>query len=428
MNVRTDRLDALLGAPEPAFCEQIICLSHDPRDTHWWIDLLEDGNTVFDTAGRIRTANLEECLAEVEHSVSRGYRPLLFVPRPMDWPAVYDAIGRYRSFARLYISGRDDQTMRRLLQAPSREVLEAHVNHRLLLVPDLAYGKALDRRLPVSLGDFAPAAHGPEPRVADEGTLFVCRLNPFRLLRVRGDAATSSLTLTQTYRPAGDEQQAEPCEAAISFAGIRLLFPAGQCVLGADQKTLAAAVLASLSQPATVQRPWLDVIARELIQLQRRDAYLSAPLQAALAAMARSREALAALWACLGDAIALTARPRRPGVQVLGAPPKNRPALSLAPLVTRLHCASGYCEIEVLWPPGQAPSSQPVVQVVRQHDDGEVEIGRDRLHTDWWSDRSGISLRIDGLDLTRPEVSWQWDAQILYLRLRERPEATANGP
>jgi hypothetical protein len=427
MNARTDRLDALLGGPEPAFCEQIICLCHDPRDTHWWMDLLEEGATVFDAAGRIRTAKLGECRAEVEQSVSHGYRPLLFVPRPMDWPAVYDEIGRYRSFARLYIYGRDDQAMRRLLQAPSTEVLEAHVNHRRLLVPDLAYGKALDRRLPVSLDDFAPAAHGPEPRMADDGTLFVSRFNPFRLLRMRADEATLSLTLTQSYRTDGAEQRAEPCEAPISFAGIRLLFPAGECVLGADQETLAAAVLASLSQPATAQRPWLQVIAREL--RQRGDAYLSAPLQAALAGMSKSREALAALWACLGDAIAQTTRPRRPGVQVLGAPPRNRTALALGPLVTRVHCASQSCEIEVIWPPGQAPSSHPVVQVARHHAGGEVEIGREQLHTDWWSDLSGVSLRIDGLDLKRPEVSWRWDAlnKILYLRLREQPKVSENG-
>jgi hypothetical protein len=152
MDINTT-LDSLEDRKE-AFCERIICLHRPGEYPGWWHALENDDRMLFAPRGRILEASMDAVAMEAKRAVQEGLRPLFFVPRLSDWPEVYEAMDHYQDFGAVYIHGRHDPAMSELLYEPSPDVLEVYAGEGRILVPNVAYGKALDRLLDADLTDF----------------------------------------------------------------------------------------------------------------------------------------------------------------------------------------------------------------------------------------------------------------------------------
>ncbi len=244
--------DLLRRKPE-AFCERIICLYRPGDDPGWWHRLEDDERLLFAPLGRVLEASTDDVAKEAKDAVSNGLRPLFFVPEAAKWPDVLEAMGHYQSFGSLYVYGRDDETMRELLHGPSVEVLETYAGEGIILVPDLAYGKALDRLLKADLADFERDEAGDRadwwcPRFA-----LVSRLNAFRGLEFEVDCLSGRAALEQFYDsgngPSARPPDREPCSLPISFLDRRLQFEQGRCSLGETQRELIDRMLGQHAIP-----------------------------------------------------------------------------------------------------------------------------------------------------------------------------------
>ena len=140
--------------PPYALCEGILCLHGRDQHPAWWRMLIEVDQVAWEPQGRIREASLDRCRDEVEKLVVEGFRPVLFVPRPADWPRVYDNLGRFRGYAELYVGGRHDATMQQLLQGPSPEVAQICVGGGRVFAPNLDYAKAVECLYPLTVKDL----------------------------------------------------------------------------------------------------------------------------------------------------------------------------------------------------------------------------------------------------------------------------------
>jgi len=374
---------------------------------------------------RLREIPLDQVRWAVEQAVADGYRPHVFVPGPGDWPAVYDALGRYQDFARLWICGRDDRTMTELLHQPAAEVLDVQRSGGYLVVPDLEYGKALDQVLLVTLADFqedtelTPSPDGPQTRYAR-----VSRLNPFRRVTITVNKESSDVHLAQVYFRGDISLTQDICQIPIGLQDIRLQFHGGECHLGHGQEDLAAAVIGWLGLPVADSTPWIRFIAKRLARMpQETGTHLSRALQLALAGFARSREALDALW----QQMEVLPKPtqtfgrRRIGGQVCGVPGATHPPTILAVIVTQLQSTDLGLNVGLEWRRNNKPTRDPAIRVYIQRGAGDEEIAMSRATLHWWPDRSGLTLQLPGNPLQRPAVSWQWDhaSGLLELRFRE---------
>lgn len=248
MNANPYQVNDAPTTPRWSYCERIICLSDPGMAADWWLAYLEpETDPPFAPDGRLQEAPLDRTRQAVQEAVAQGYRPHLFVPRASDWPAVYDVLGPYRDFARLWVCGRDDLVMAELLKRPSEEICEAVRTGGDLVVPDPEYGKALDLVLDTRLQDFHP---DPSLTLSESdrsqtpwqtAAVRVSRLNPFRVLEVELDRMAGKVTLRQFYVTADPAGPREPCEREVCLAdGVRLKFDRGNCDLDREDLQVAA--------------------------------------------------------------------------------------------------------------------------------------------------------------------------------------------
>lgn len=253
-----------LVAPSPfAYCECILSLFAPDQAPGWWLALQDSDKPLFAPHIRIREVPLDQAGQATAEAVADGFRPHLFVPKPCDWPAVYDALGRYQGFARPWVCGRDDETMTRLLHRPSAEVLAAQrSDDTSLSVPSPAYGKILDKVLAAHLDDFRQDPDMPSQLLGPGFSRHtrVSRLNPFRILAVEIDRIGGEVTLNQYYLNTDPQIPKESCNHPIGFAERKQLqFKEGSCLIDRSDSDRFDAIFTWLEMPTllTLTQPEL---------------------------------------------------------------------------------------------------------------------------------------------------------------------------
>ena len=243
------------------YCERIICLWSETVPRGWWHELEDEQELLFATGGRIVEAPLAEASKAVAAAVHAGCRPVLFVPSPMDWPLVSDALDPYRASADLLVWTRDDDLMRDLLHFPSAEIQAIAGTKGTIIVPNVAYGRHLDLLLPVSLGDFIA-----EPMSAcrqnDTTFTYFSRLNPFRQIELAITPNVTRATLKQFYL--GDESTSQAaCTLPVQTGDEPLIFDSnGHCLLAPAQHPLSLIVRALHPALWRVESIWRTLVGR----------------------------------------------------------------------------------------------------------------------------------------------------------------------
>lgn len=278
------KIDRLSLSFKRLFCERIICLYRPGFEAGWW-QVLEDGDyPLFAPSGRIVEAPLAAVAEQARRAVDEGFRPVFFIPHASDWPRVYEALEHYQGFAQLYVYGRHDQVMRQLLYHPSQEILEAYTGEGRLVVPNLAYGKALDSRFEAHLSDFdLTGVDNQQPLMPI--FQFIYRPNNFRRLDMKLDCKTGTADFSQFYQ---QKNRIESCNRLVRFRDWRLEFTDGECPMG-QRHDLIKAIAEWFEFPIQYQgwEPQEDAPWKTLLKKLRAIAsgtleHLSSPQQALL--------------------------------------------------------------------------------------------------------------------------------------------------
>lgn len=380
------------------YCERIICLWSETVGRGWWHELEDESELLLAAGGRIVEAPLAEAGEVAAAAVREGYRPVLFVPNPADWPRVYDTLGPHRAYAQLFMWSHDDDAMRDLLHFPSAEVQEVVRAKGTLVVPNAAYGRSIDLLFPVSLGDFIPEPM-PEGQQNDPIFMYCSRLNPFRIIELNVSSNTTQAALRQYYLI--DESTRIPCALPVRAGDDLLVFDSqGHCDLAPAQQPVS--LIVQVLRPALwrVESIWKTLMDR--LRDVARGFSLSALQQILLINVAPPDTA----W--------LPAK--RPPLNTLGmpvrglgqaeSPPYPSPVLVAADgLVSATQDMKPELHLVVRWlPETTKPEFPPTVNV---YCDGEELKADWHSKTNWHDDRyPAIAIRSDlGPD---PNIRWHW--------------------
>lgn len=441
----------LAETPQYALCERLICLYGPDQPPDWWRWLLAPGENLWEPSGRICQGPLDQCRAEVERAVAEGFRPILFVPRPTDWPRVYDDLGRFQGFAELYVRGRDDEAMRRLLRGPAPEVVRVSEAEGYLIVPTLEYAKALDEKFTSKLQDLSRVQSVESSRTQIQ-FLFVSRLNPFRFFSLEPVAQARGWQLRQFYRHQEGKIE-ESCERPLDFEGTRLDFVAGMQELTAKQ----AERMLKIPPPELDDVLWQ--IVQQLARIARRQAevYLSQAQQKVLSLWIQVREemeqgfqspalrtrgdskakqkrvsgkAIEGLLQWVAELAATLPEPVPVRLQVRGAlrtrgsvskaegtPPEVSETVELPLLISGVEPTDEGLTLTLAWAPGKRPDDLSAIRLSVVVNETEL----DRPEREWAEDGSRLHLR--GIPLKAPELAWSWEGEMdaghLRIRLRQ---------
>ncbi len=411
-------LAELLRRRPEAFCERIICLHRPTDDPEWWHSLEDGERPLFGPHGRILEASMDDVAEAARDAVTKGLRPFFFVRGAGDWPSVFETMGHYQDFGAVYVLGRDDEAMCELLHSPSVEVLEIYAGEGRILVPDLGYGKALDRLLPIDMTDFERDEAGDRADRWRPHFALVSRLNALRRLALELDCLSGEAIVQQFYDPgienSAQQSDHEPCDLPISFLDRRLQFAHGTCKLDAGQRDQITQILEQLALPV----PHWGLLHR-LAQLARGvKTRLTGSQQRLLANLSRQADETARLFE------ATTRWLEEISVQPDFATTRGETSGSAAEehalrvLIMPLEDLSAGGRLSCRWFRDQPPAIAPDILL-------HVN-GKRAAHAVSWSDNRR-SLSIEGLDLTGAEIGWTFPSENVLEVLIELPSAAESG-
>lgn len=396
----------------------------------WWHAIRLDSRPLFGPASRFDEAPVDACRSAVESAVAQGFRPVLFIPRSADWPAVHDQLGNLATVVRLCIRGRHDETMRRLLYEPSPELMQAAAAGARLLVPEPEYGRALDAVFRTSLADFV--AVEPSTPVAArslrQSFRFVSRLNPYRRLTLELDHENAVAQLRQEYVRAESSGEQASYDAAIHLADAELRFTGG---VSPVNPASMAVVAERLGLPGADQALWALVAELIKASTSRLFATVSEQYRTAVAELARSSETLGriARWLVASSPTVFAPALRTRGGHDSGAEsaspvPRRGGAAgpAVAVFVSRVQQTRRGLVIRLVWVPGGRPSALPSISV-EINDRSPVRL--DRTGAEWAAD--GSALTLIGMKSGSFELGWRWDRPRAEMRLRLRGEIETAG-
>lgn len=285
--------EPLFSQPPCAYCERLICAHDEKTEVGWWHDLERPDELLCAAGERIVETVMAKLRGEVESAISDGFRPVVFVAGIRNWARAIAALGRHQAFGRVYSKGRDDERMTALLHGFSQDIVEAARAGGRIRVPNLEYGKMLDRELRVRLEDFDMVELNVDDPLLPKLKL-ASRMNPFRYLDCRLYLKNGNVGFDQAYRLYDGTAEQERCPHPVEFQWWKLDFstpnPLYSEAVADDRMSFMKAFVETFELPMAFhgwepggEPPWIVLVQRLRSMSRGIVQYLTTAQQALLA-------------------------------------------------------------------------------------------------------------------------------------------------